>query len=137
MEETVFIIRAYTSAMNILGIDHINIAATEAVVERCRRFYVDVLGLTDGYRPPFTSRGFWLYAGDRPIVHLTERHSAGGGGSAVNHYAFTCQGLEEVIERLNAHAIPFRRDDVPASNTVQLFVEDPAGVRIELNFAAR
>jgi hypothetical protein len=37
----ILMIRAYTLAMNILGIDHVNIAAPEAVIARCRTFYVE------------------------------------------------------------------------------------------------
>ena len=33
-------------------------------------FYRELLGLTDGPRPPFDFPGAWLYAGDTPILHV-------------------------------------------------------------------
>ena len=116
------------------GLHHINIAGPAALIESCRDFYVHVLGLEDGPRPPFRSRGFWLYAGDHAIVHLTERGELRDGASALDHFAFVCDGLEETIERLKSHSIAFTIDHVPATRQTQIFLRDPAGVGIELNF---
>ena len=33
---------------------------------------MDVVGLTVGERPPFQSFGYWLYAGEKNVLHLTE-----------------------------------------------------------------
>lgn len=120
--------------MRVIALDHINIAGPPDLIARCRTFYVDVLGLVDGHRPPFRSRGFWLYAGERPIVHLTESDREGGHTGSFNHFAFACEGLDQAIARLTSHAIAFERDDVPATNQTQLFLEDPAGISLELNF---
>jgi len=51
-----------------LELDHVNIRTRQLSVVRA--FYTDVLGLKDGPRPPFGHPGAWLYAGDRPVVHL-------------------------------------------------------------------
>ena len=121
--------------MRVTGIDHINIGAPMETLERCVRFYVDVLGLSEGYRPPFTSRGFWLYAGGAPIIHLTERdvHVTPAAG-AFNHVALACERFESIEERLRTHGIPFTVDRVPMTGQVQIFLKDPAGVEFELNF---
>jgi catechol 2,3-dioxygenase-like lactoylglutathione lyase family enzyme len=122
--------------MHILGLDHVNISGPHDLIERCRDFYAGVLGLTEGHRPPFSSKGFWLYAGGRPVVHLTESPTASGTSGALDHFAFKCEGIDGMVKRLQSHAVPFRRTTVPATNQVQLFVEDPAGAKIELNFDA-
>ena len=57
--------------MQIISLDHFNLSAPSAVLEELRRFYCDVLGLTVGRRPPFGSDGYWLYAGDLALVHLS------------------------------------------------------------------
>jgi catechol 2,3-dioxygenase-like lactoylglutathione lyase family enzyme len=123
--------------MHVLGIDHMNIGGSAALVEACRNFYVDVLGLREGPRPPFRSRGFWLYAGDAPVIHLTER--AHGletqPPGTLDHYAMRCTGLDEAVARLDRHGVPYTREEVPAQNQTQLFVHDPAGIAIELNFS--
>lgn len=121
--------------MSVVGIDHINITATMPTLERCVRFYADVLGLTPGLRPPFKTRGFWLYAGDAPIVHLTEAGTdAPVADGPLNHIALACRGAEAMEETLRRLEIPYTVARVPARNQVQIFVRDPAGVRLELNF---
>ena len=71
--------------MTIRGIDHINIATTK--LKETRDFYVDVLGLTEGERPPFDFEGHWLYAEGFPIVHmqLSPREVTSSTSSGLNH----------------------------------------------------
>lgn len=121
--------------MPVQRIDHINIAGPAELIERCRAFYVDVLQLVDGHRPAFRSRGHWLYAGDQPIVHLTIRDD--GRAAELNHLdhcAFACDDLDATIATLDRYAVSYTIDRVP-SGAAQLFLRDPAGVGIELNFA--
>ena len=119
--------------MRIVELDHINIVGSLEVLERCVAFYTGVLGLTSGPRPPFRSRGFWLYAGNRALVHLTE----GTGGlqpvAAFNHIAFACEDLEAARDRLAKHGIPYQQS-AGAGRSPQLFLTDPAGIQIELTF---
>jgi len=125
----------YSIPMPILRLDHINVSGSAELLARCRTFYVEVLGLTDGPRPPFRSRGFWLYAGDAPLVHLTERADAATGATgSFDHFAFACGDFDGTVERLTRHAVPFTVDGVPATGRRQVFLHDPAGVAIELNF---
>jgi catechol 2,3-dioxygenase-like lactoylglutathione lyase family enzyme len=123
--------------MTVAGLDHVNISGTRAQLESCRAFYVDVIGLTDGFRPPFRSRGFWLYAGDEPIIHLTERARDTSGAGAFDHVAFRCSGFDEMRATLDARGIDYTVDEVPGEGRAQLFLTDPAGVAVELNFPAR
>lgn len=120
--------------MRVLGLDHVNIAGSPTLIARCVTFYVDVLGLTNGHRPAFRTRGFWLYAGNHPVVHLSERAHDSTGTSSIDHYAFTCEGLEETMTRLREKGIEFTLDPARESKNAQLFLADPAGVSLELNF---
>lgn len=121
--------------MAVLALDHINIAGAPELLEACRDFYVEVLGLAEGYRPPFSRAGWWLYAGGQPVVHLITGESvAHSPASALSHVAFTSSGIGELIARLEARGIAFRRTVVPATGDEQLFLTDPAGVPIELRF---
>jgi len=124
----------YNRGMRVVGLDHINIAGPLPLLERCRAFYLEVLGLTDGPRPTFRSRGFWLYAGERPIVHLSERPSATVDRSALDHFALTCEGLDSMLTRLRERGVSFHLDPAREGKRAQIFVEDPAGVSVELNF---
>ena len=118
-----------------------------------RHFYVDVLGLADGHRPPFDFPGHWLYCNDRAVVHLVgvDLTDKGGlvhflgdrapanlsGGGAVDHIAFRASGLRTMRDHLNAQRIVYRERTIPTLDLHLLFIEDPNGVTIELNYAAR
>lgn len=121
--------------MAVLHIEHINIAGSESLIEACRRFYADLLGLEEGHRPPFRSRGFWLYAGGHAIVHLTVTGDEAGSTGAFNHFALACQDAPAMIERLRNANVDYRVTGVPDGGATQIFVRDPAGVAVELNFA--
>ena len=122
--------------MRVVGINHLNIMASAEMIALCRAFYIDVLGLVEGARPPFRSKGHWLYAGDQPIVHLSETaDTRTASKSMLDHIALSCEGLDDFIGRLDERGVEYQVDRVPLTGTAQLFLRDPAGVGIELNFA--
>jgi len=118
------------------ALQHINIRATD--VNRTRDFYVRVLGLSVGDRPPFQSTGYWLYLDGEPVIHLVQRTPeeppALRTTGAIDHVAFRGVDLDATRHTLAREGIPFEQRLVPRDNSVQLFVLDPDGVRIELNF---
>jgi catechol 2,3-dioxygenase-like lactoylglutathione lyase family enzyme len=126
--------------MNTVGLSHFNITAPYDLLERVRDFYVDVLGLAVGDRPGFRRKGFWLYAGDEPIVHLTacdetdDRAKGKNGRNFFDHVAFSCKGLSAVLERLKGLNILYEIVELSSVKQIQVFLRDPAGVGIELNF---
>lgn len=121
--------------MAIAGLDHITVNASDLAASR--RFYVDVLGLRDGDRPAFDVPGIWLYATDHPIVHLVgDRDRAAMSTGPFDHFAFEAADLIGVVGRLKAADIAYELVIVPGLERRQVFVIDPDGVKIELNFAA-
>lgn len=125
----------------IRGLDHVNIRAPEDMVERLRAFYRDVIGLVEGLRPPFRSRGYWLYADDRDVLHLTIIADAGTTATTMgahtgwfDHIAFTGIDLAATLARLDAAGATYEKDEVPETGQVQLFLTDPAGIGVEFNF---
>ncbi|MGH8396628.1 MAG: VOC family protein [Gammaproteobacteria bacterium] len=128
--------------MRITGLDHYNIRVPISFLQELTAFYTDVLGLRVGFRPAFRSSGYWLYAGDKPLLHLTgfnpdtdskfESQQTGW----FSHVALQCEHLPQAIERLKARGIEYELAEVPHLNQVQIFLRDPAGIGIELNFAA-
>ncbi|HZS85622.1 MAG TPA: VOC family protein [Stellaceae bacterium] len=125
----------------IEGLDHYNLSPAD--LERSRRFYKDVLGLVDGDRPPFSQPGAWLYAAGRPLVHLSVRE----GGAApdtgkFNHIAFNATGLKATIAHLERCGVAFEvvkvppMENHPRSGGTQIFLKDPDGIAIELQFTA-
>jgi catechol 2,3-dioxygenase-like lactoylglutathione lyase family enzyme len=133
-----------------LALDHYSIRTTE--LEACRRFYGEILGLRDGPRPPFKFPGVWFYADDAAVVHIVgldpqspastleylgERADGVARGSGtIDHVAFRATGLEPMRSRLAASGVAFRERTVPSLGLHQLFVEDPNGITVELNFPA-
>jgi glyoxylase I family protein len=126
--------------MNTIGLNHFNITAPVELLETVRDFYVEVLGLVVGERPDFRRKGFWLYAGPEPLVHLTacdegaERAPGKSAQGFFDHVAFSCKGLSELIERLKRFNIPYELAEIRSLKQVQIFVRDPARVGVELNF---
>ncbi len=121
-----------------MRLDHINISAPMDLLLEVRDFYCSVLGLVEGYRPAFSRRGFWLYAEDRPLVHLVECkvHFEGEAPGYLDHVAFQTADLDAVIGGLEARGVSYTKTHVPATNMAQLFFRDPAGTGIEVNSIA-
>jgi catechol 2,3-dioxygenase-like lactoylglutathione lyase family enzyme len=122
--------------MGVEAFQHVNTRSAD--VERTRAFYVDVIGLTVGDRPPFSFKGYWLYLAGQAVLHLVQRapgdvHHDGTGN--VDHVAFRAGDYAGMRQRLLDGGLPFREAVVPRDGTRQIFVKDPDGLTVELNFA--
>ncbi|MGE5523360.1 MAG: VOC family protein [Rhodospirillaceae bacterium] len=115
-----------------------------------RDWYVRVLGMRVGPNPDFKFPVCWLYLGDKDVVHITQggkdvsenrmrylgqQSDAVYGSGAVDHIAFRCTGLKEMLEHLTHEKVDFKQRMVSDQGLYQLFLLDPNGVKIELNFA--
>ena len=119
--------------MAITALNHVNIVTGD--LEATRRFYSDVIGLTDGDRPSFQFPGAWLYCGDEAVIHLVGVDDQPDEGTGtIDHVAFEAKGIDDMIELLEGRGVPFHVRDVPGREIRQVFLHDPNGVKIELNF---
>jgi len=121
--------------MPVAAFQHVNTRSAD--VERTKDFYVR-LGLRVGDRPPFASRGYWMYLGDHPVLHLVQRKDGEtplDGSGNLDHVAFQATDLEGTRRLLAEAGLSFREAVVPRDHTVQIFVRDPDGIQVELNFA--
>jgi catechol 2,3-dioxygenase-like lactoylglutathione lyase family enzyme len=118
----------------VTGLDHINIRTAD--IAATKRLFVDVLGLTEGWRPPFPFPGAWLYAGEKDVVHLVEveRPAADSQGSSLDHFAFDISDYEETLRKVAATGLSYRESLTPGTKVKQIFVRDPNGVTVELNW---
>jgi catechol 2,3-dioxygenase-like lactoylglutathione lyase family enzyme len=147
--------------MDIKRVDHYSIRTLD--LEASRRFYTEVIGLKPGPRPPFDFPGYWLYSGEPPadlqngarnygLVHLMgfdkdnpgsldayvgdRKPAPGGGTGALDHVAFAATGRAAMIERCRRQNVSYFERAVPMLGLHQMFIKDPDGVTLELNYPA-
>ncbi|MBA4361611.1 MULTISPECIES: VOC family protein [Pseudomonas] len=120
----------------ILRMDHFTIVTNQ--LEATRDFYVEVLGLVDGPRPPFPVPGFWLYTQEQPVLHVVGVSQMPEPRRGVlDHMAFRVRGLQKMWTHLDEYGVRFKVIRAPgAERTWQLFMQDPNGVEVELDFDA-
>ncbi len=121
----------------ILSINHIQLVAEKDLVIQLRDFYCDVIGLTEGFRPSFERFGFWLYIGDKDVLHLITPKEGDGRSlekSSYDHVAFKAADYQGILNKIKTLHIPFEEKPIPGLTAHQIFLRDPAGNRVELNF---
>ncbi len=135
--------------MSLSSLDHCSIRTVK--LAETLEFYTDLLGMTDGDRPDFDFPGNWLYVDGKPVVHLVgvdpddpsglleyldgpiDADSLSGSG-AFDHLAFRAKNPEQLIARIKANGHAYRERKVPDMDLFQVFVEDPNGITVELNY---
>jgi catechol 2,3-dioxygenase-like lactoylglutathione lyase family enzyme len=124
--------------MSVGVLDHFNIRTRD--LNGTVRFYQDILGLENGARPNFAFPGAWLYSEGRAVVHLvdispTDEPQKPDSG-VVHHVAFISRDFAGMQKRLQTKGVEFEARQVPGGALWQIFIRDPNGVMIELNYEA-
>ncbi len=115
------------------GVHHVSFSVQD--LEASRRFYGEVLGLTEIERPDLGFPGAWYRAGDAE-VHLLEAREGidlgrppGKVMPLANHSAFAIESYEGTLRHLEAHGV----EVVATSPEIgQMWIGDPDGNVIEL-----
>jgi catechol 2,3-dioxygenase-like lactoylglutathione lyase family enzyme len=119
-------------------LDHFNIRTRN--LAGTVRFYEEVLGLENGARPNFAFPGAWMYSEGRAVVHLVDISATNEpqkpDSGVVHHVAFASRGFDAMKARLAQKGMAFEARQVPGGELWQIFVNDPNGVMIELNYEA-
>lgn len=131
--------------MTAKTLDHVNIRTGK--LAETYAFYGELLGLTV---TPFPGRndvemGAWLCDQTmRPVLHVGSVNGSYGdgkdgapaerGSGAVHHVAFDCNDYDKMYSRLQSEGYAVRTNEVTAIKLRQIFVEDPNGITVELNF---
>lgn len=68
-------------------------------------------------------------------MYVGQQSEATSGSGVIDHLAFRCTGLPEMMECLAKLGIPFKQRMVDDQGLYQLFVMDPNDVKVELNFS--
>ena len=142
----------------IKKLDHINILCQ--VIDETVRFYTELFDMTQTPVPGQTDGGgVWLYdRGGNPIFHVqkvdpaapektferirTRLGSLSGdmgpstitGTGLIEHVALECAEYDTLRGRLDAARLEFKTSDIPSIGLRQIFVKDPNGIILELNF---
>lgn len=138
-----------------LTLNHFSIRTTD--LDATREFYTRVLGLSVGPRPDFPFPGIWMYNGSHDyvanaVVHIIgiDKNNPSGlnqylgdraesslhGTGSVDHIAFFATGLPAMLQHLIAIGTPYRERTTPSIGLHQLFLDDPCGLVVELNYPA-
>lgn len=120
--------------MTVSLLDHVTLRTSD--LEGTRAFLEILLDLTPGYRPDFPFPGYWLYAGDEPVVHLIP---GGGGpvdrsGETIDHIGFRLTDYDGILRKVGKLAIPHSLMNLPEIRERRIFVETPTGILLELVF---
>lgn len=117
----------------VTALDHVNIRTADLATTK--QLFIEVLGLKEGWRPPFGFPGAWLYAGDKDVVHLVELSEPANTslGAALDHFAFDISDYDEALRKVQGTGLKFREATTPGTSVKQIFVLDGNGVTIELN----
>jgi catechol 2,3-dioxygenase-like lactoylglutathione lyase family enzyme len=123
-------------AMSVGQLDHYNLRTRK--FKDTLAFYENVLGLESGPRPNFAFPGAWMYSEGKAVVHLvdisgTDEPQKPDSG-VVHHVAFVSSGFAGMQDRLSKTGVEFRTQSVPGNELWQIFITDPNGVVIELNY---
>jgi catechol 2,3-dioxygenase-like lactoylglutathione lyase family enzyme len=136
------------AAMPLTYMEHFLLQTED--IEATKDWYVNVLGFRVGPSPDFKFPVYWLYLGDRDVLHITtggknvsdnrkkyvgQQSDASTGTGVIDHIGFRTTGLVDMIDHLKKLGIDFKERQVDDQGLYQLFLFDPNGVKIELNFA--
>jgi catechol 2,3-dioxygenase-like lactoylglutathione lyase family enzyme len=124
--------------MSVGVLDHFNIRTRK--LDDTVRFYEDILGLEKGARPNFAFPGAWMYSEGKAVVHLVDisrtDEAQKPDSGVVHHVAFASRGFADMQQRLESKGFKYESRQVPGGDLWQIFVDDPNGVMIELNYEA-
>jgi len=136
--------------MPLSHIEHVLVAADD--LDATRDWYCAVLGMEEGPHPDFGFPVYWLYLDGRDVVHIgpgarqagenqktylgRTSQDTGSGTGAIDHIAFRATGLRAMMAHLRSHGVEFKERRAGNQALYQLFLFDPNGIKVELNYSA-
>jgi len=136
--------------MPLSHIEHYLVSADD--MDRTRDWYRDVLGMQEGPHPDFGFPVHWMYLDGKDVVHIGRNardsggnqkaylgrlaQNSGAGTGAIDHIAFRARGLAATMAHLRHHGVEFSERRANGQALYQLFLYDPNGIKVELNFDA-
>jgi lactoylglutathione lyase len=109
-------------------------------------FFVKIVGLEVGFRPPFSFEGAWLYSENKPCIHLSLmdetdeeqlkylKRNASEGMGIIDHIAFQGADYDDLIRRLSTQGVHYSNREIPLTKERQVFIEGPEELIVEMLF---
>ena len=121
--------------MPVNGVDHVNIRTTD--VAHSAQFYVDIFDFEYRKGPVVMgNQSNWLFdANGKPIIHFRQLPSESTSTGPIDHVALACIGKVDILARLEARGVAFSVAEGLLPGITQVFLKDPHGVPLELNFS--
>ncbi len=138
--------------MAISHLEHFLVVAQD--YEATVQWYIDNLGFEKGPHPDFGAdiEVTWLYLGARDIIHIVPRRpddppapkldpnatpkQIAQGSRPIHHIAFRAANRVEMTDRFKEKGITYLEQQASKQDLYQVFVRDPNGITVELNFPA-
>jgi len=132
--------------MAITELNHYFVRAND--LDETKEFYCDALGFEVMPRPDLPFAGYWLGANGAVQIHMgehgvdradefylgTSADSSTENAGVIDHIAFLATEPEAMSARLDELGIDSTKRYLPEYGLCQLFVDDPNGLTVELNF---
>ena len=132
--------------MPVTELNHYFVRAND--LEKTKDFYCDVLGFEIMPRPTFPFPGYWLGINGKIQVHMAQagvpnsqlyylgspKNAATSNSGVIDHVAFLATDPDRFVKHLKGIGVALRPRNFPESQLFQLFIKDPDGLTIELNF---
>ncbi len=120
-----------------MHLDHITIRTRD--LPGTRTFFLKIFDeLEERARPKAINRipGHWLYAGDKPIIHLIRARGYGtdSAAEAYDHVGIHLDNYNAFRAKLETLKIPYSTMDLPELDQRRLFFRTPSGPLIEAVF---
>ena len=134
------------STMPLLRMEHYLVLSDD--IDKTKDFYCDALGMREGFRPKLDFPGYWLYFGDTPCIHIAEwqtyaawtqaksasRSRRKPTAPAPSTILRSTRAFQRDAGATRRHGFKLSENLLDDIGLRQLFLYDPNGVAIELNF---
>lgn len=120
-------------AIGVQRFDHVNVTVPAALEPAAKRFYGEILGLTEIPKPDAArARGGAWYACGAIQLHLSLEERPSGEPASRRHICVVVADLARAGAGCAAAGLAIEPDDRPIPGWSRFYVRDPGGNRVEV-----